>query len=371
MEMPTADGFTKSAQKPRLKAPNPNFISAFDTSSSHLDPLDPNNHPGARSHVPVRKPISGTTEKKTPAPMRTLKPPVFDSPSSIMEKSNHRRCIVSMSDFRVVLDKFKPVDKPFSRLPPPLPPVPSSSRKKAISLKELPTPLITPRPAPTKPMKTISTTRVARATDLTTDDGNAELLSIFLQDHDHDPTPMDRELQRGLQVSPRKGGTKGKGPKFIRGGLAERASHQLSNTHTALALWQKETEVLSRSSRRLTPDLRLVILKILHTAQHSDPSASANPSKSGLALCGRPNPIDGLSDELYLVLLSFATILPPDARVRSAQHFKEGNEVHMWRPWHEVPIQNTPAIFPDTTYPHHSSCTDALICSRFLLIDKL
>jgi hypothetical protein len=71
-------------------------------------------------------------------------------------------------------------------------------------------------------MRTISTTRVARATDLRTDSGNAELASIFL--HDQHPNIINLtngdastniDEHRGILVSPEKD-MKGKGPKFVR-----------------------------------------------------------------------------------------------------------------------------------------------------------
>ena len=68
---------------------------------------------------------------------------------------------------------------------------------------------------PKREMKTISTTRVARATDPMTDSGHAELLSIFLRDQHHLVSSYDRELNRGIFSSPEKG-VKGKGPRFLR-----------------------------------------------------------------------------------------------------------------------------------------------------------
>jgi hypothetical protein len=101
---------------------------------------------------------------------------------------------------------------PLSRRALPLPPIPT---KPSVSLKPLAPPVLQTNASPKKEMKTIFTTRVARATDPMTDGGHAELLSIFLQDQRTLTTSYDRELHRGILSSPEKG-DRGKNPKFLR-----------------------------------------------------------------------------------------------------------------------------------------------------------
>jgi hypothetical protein len=110
---------------------------------------------------------------------------------------------------------FKPLVPP----PPPAPTAPASSSKLPTPLKPLVPP---PHPASATPssdqtLRTISTTLIARATDLFTDNGVSELASIFLHDQHPDiqfPSTDDVDERRGIMMSPEKTG-KGK-EKFVR-----------------------------------------------------------------------------------------------------------------------------------------------------------
>lgn len=85
-----------------------------------------------------------------------------------------------------------------------------------------PLPLPAPLPTPSK-MKTISTTRVALATDPRTESGSSELFSLFLRHQNQNlggkvyGDSVERELGRGLEVSPEKAkaGREGRG-RFVR-----------------------------------------------------------------------------------------------------------------------------------------------------------
>lgn len=91
--------------------------------------------------------------------------------------------------------------KPLSSiLKPPLLHQPSNS--KAIIMKPLAPPTLEPsflKKKPSTDMKAIS----SFATDPTKDGAGAELLSLFLQQHGHDfVPPLEREIQRGIGLSP-------------------------------------------------------------------------------------------------------------------------------------------------------------------------
>lgn len=59
-------------------------------------------------------------------------------------------------------------------------------------------------------------TRIARATDIRTEQGTAEILAIFLRHHGTGYVdPVEREMTRGLEQSPEKR-NKAKGHKFLR-----------------------------------------------------------------------------------------------------------------------------------------------------------
>lgn len=156
---------------------------------------------------------------------------------------------------------------------------------------------------------------------------------------------------------------------MARNGLAARASMLFSQTHTALALWGKEIEnVLSSSgstSRRLTPDLRFRIVKIIDVPVGSGSRRSGTSTTSpGLAVC---RVLSAASRHKYtshslpskkgeknlLVVLSFPTTAPPRANtlhVRNPEDFSEGREVYVWEPWQEVSISSSsPAVGASST----------------------
>jgi len=277
-------------------------------------------------------------------------------------------------------------------------------------------------------MRTISTTHIALTNDLSTENGKAELASMFL--HDQHPEILahaedDEVGSLNLGPSPQKMGRsskgKGKEAKFVRNGLAARASVMFSQTHTALALWGKEIEnVLSSSgssSRRLTPDLRLRIVKIIDVPVGSGSRRPGTSTTSpGLAICrvlsavsrhkhtshSLPGKNEGKN---VFVVLSFPTTAPPRTNtlhVRNPEDFSEGKEVYVWEPWQEVTMSSSssaadassateaehfnitaapfpllPSSFPPSPSPTQVKTEDisdlpladtALLCSRFLII---
>ncbi|KAF9492452.1 hypothetical protein BDN71DRAFT_1203634 [Pleurotus eryngii] len=265
----------------------------------------------------------------------------------------------------------------------------ASRSKKPLSRKlPDPPPLPAPEaPPPTTPKRlcTINTTRMALVTDPTSSDGPAELLSLFLQDNKYTFTKKSGavdETNRGVNLSPEKRGKAG--PKFTRGGLAERASQLFSQAHTSISLWQRETEILYRSSpTSLVPDLRLKITRILHAP------APNLTTYCGLAECTRLNrEVARDSPQLlpskpfflgpskrtetpYLVLFSFTQ--PPlaysaDLGVRTATRFTEGREVLVWRPWQEanVTFEQMSNVSGDSDIKSEEA-RKVLFCSRFMI----
>jgi hypothetical protein len=152
---------------------------------------------------------------------------------------------------------------------------------------------------------------------------------------------------------------------MARNGLAARASSLFSQTHTSLALWQKEIEnVLSSSgstSRRLTPDLRLRIVKILDVPVGSGSRRSGTSTTSpGLAICRvlstssrHKHTLPGKKeDKTHLVILSFPTTAPPRTNTlhaRNPEDFAVGREVCVWEPWQEISLSSSsPAADPSS-----------------------
>ncbi|KAK7449779.1 hypothetical protein VKT23_013255 [Stygiomarasmius scandens] len=319
----------------------------------HVTSLETPSKPPSKGKAPL-KPLSDAS--KPSANLRKLAvPPLLVAETPVSKLKTLPPPIPIPSS-----DSSKPMPKLKALHPPVIPPPETPSKL----LKALPPPRLPPQPqSSSKPLKTIGTTRVARATDLLSESGAAELASIFIQHSEllaTDPQ-NEPETQRGLNVSPQKGAG-GKGPKFVRDGLAARASAVLSHANTSLTLWTKEYSVKSSYPK---PDLRIRILKIIQ-APHASSSLTAK-SIPGLALCclsgSSPAPFenktpqidhpvaakfplnerlsqtvesqhDSQQNMLFPILFSFSAH-PASAStpVRNPSDLVEGREFYMWKPW--------------------------------------
>ncbi|KAJ6498797.1 hypothetical protein C8R45DRAFT_980002 [Mycena sanguinolenta] len=426
--MGPADGFSKSSTKPASKSATPKFESAFDTPPAPI-----------KQSLKISRPEKGPkfvdSDARTvvasagPKPVfRALKPPVplFNSeskPSATLPVPAPPQPIfpppVSKGAALRQLSVPAPVMPPsklLKPLVPPPPPAPSGSVASSSTLKPLVPP---PAPASNAPpsdrnLRTISTTLIARATDLFTDNGASELASILLHDQHPDiefPSTDDVEERRGIMMSPEKSG-KGK-EKFIRNGLAARAAALFDRSHASISLWEAEMShslalSASSSSRRgLNPNMRLRILHILHV-----PTPVSHPSSKlfipGVAVCQLLSaPLEPLGslhpkskDGICTVLFSFSSLAPPphpqapaQLDIRNPEDFAEGREVCVWKPWRVVTIDTVSIklcvatdtdldpereadaeVFdlfePGTT---RSQCRDhvsetALVCERFVIL---
>ncbi|KAJ6629470.1 hypothetical protein B0H10DRAFT_1987317 [Mycena sp. CBHHK59/15] len=290
--MAPPDGFSKPRTNPTLKAPVPKFSSGFAPSPTKHQTRPSRVQVEDRSSRIVKSDVRNVAVKSKPV-MRALKPPIplYDSaPKSAVP--------VQRLPPLPIPHPSTPAQKSpaLYHLPPPPPPsVSIASSSKSTALKPLVPP---PRPdfATDRTLRTISTTVIARATDLFTDNGTSELASIFL--HDQHPNlqfpsiPEKLEEYRGIMVSPEKG--KGK-EMFVR---CRRATALYDRSHASLSLWEAEMAhfYLPSSRRGLDPDMWLRI------------------------------------DELCAVLFSFSSISPP------AFDFVEGREVFVWKPWQILAI---------------------------------
>ncbi|OAX40764.1 hypothetical protein K503DRAFT_855135 [Rhizopogon vinicolor AM-OR11-026] len=280
-----------------------------------------NNIEPERSRVPILKRpnidpsksasvhIAPLRQKPPSAPFRPLKPPSFVVSASVDAWSS-----------------TKPLS--FSVLKPPPLPQPST---KAISLKPLAPPTFDPSflKKPTTNMKAIS----SFATDPTKDGAGAELLSLFLQQHGHSfIPPLEREMQRGIGLSPRK--NKDNKGKFKRGGLADRAQYLISCSKTDYTLWHRQLEqTLSSVSPAAPPppyDMRFRILRVIPL-----PTKTSTPTSMHLAVCRISSrkklaSVGDLTDQCYAVL--FPHLSGP------SRNFEEGMDVLAWKPWFKVVI---------------------------------
>ncbi|KAJ4468337.1 hypothetical protein J3R30DRAFT_1704696 [Lentinula aciculospora] len=226
--------------------------------------------------------------------------------------------------------------------------------KSAIGQKVLPLPLpliqLPTHTTPNKPLRTIATTRMARATDLSTESGAAELASIVLQNLSE--TLDTTELKSGLDLSPKKNHPFGRGPRFVRDGLAAHAASLLSHINTSVALWATECSTLSRLPMA---DLLLRVIRIIHRPLQE----THTQSKIGLAICRLHDkqsfldrdfhlgaatefPVldtdgDNLPSSTALVLFSFSSHSSPGS-IRNAADFKEDAEFWVCKPWRTMTL---------------------------------
>jgi len=244
---PRPDGF----EKPKITYKPPETINTFASASkATVFPSKPTPNDSKKSVVKTghvtqlpQNQFVGcvvTKESKPRLPNRQLKPVSLGHRPPVTENSEKERSITLKHKPPVLAHvEAKPPakastsiltlqpaimppstspEKPISVRKPPLMPVPFPKKFMApLKPLALAPPVLPPEPAsPQKTMKTILTTSVAQAIDPTKEGTGAELLALFLQQHEHDFTSsIDRELYRGIMLSPDKR-SRGKHPKFIR-----------------------------------------------------------------------------------------------------------------------------------------------------------
>ena len=199
MEMAPPDGFAATTyRKPVQKPVVPQFSSAFNAPASTCKP--------SSSNIKERRPVLSN-------------PSIVEGADKLKER-RPTQVLHAYSQYHI------PITTSLVPLKPAVPPLPllvnKHSSKDLKSLQPPPVPLPSNPAIDGKILRTISKTRVALATDLSTDTGVAELASIFLHDQHPEITLTishpDNHDGRGLGLSP-EGKSKGKSSKFIRYGL--------------------------------------------------------------------------------------------------------------------------------------------------------
>ena len=256
MEMAPPDGFTSTtattARKPVYKPAIPQFSSAFNgdhisdpTSTGTFKPSSSSRESTDNLRPVLSKSsiVEGADNPKERKVLRALVPSKPDSrtftprtPSAFLP-ALHGSLISSQLKIDAPILRLRPPPKPpimpsyhtpittstSALFKPAVPPPPLLANKQfSKELKSLQPLVILPPSNPAidgKSLRTISNTRVALATDLSTDSGVAELASIFLHDQHPDITlpnsHPDNHDGRGLRLSPEKK-SKGKSSKLIR-----------------------------------------------------------------------------------------------------------------------------------------------------------
>ena len=222
------DGFAPSASSSRHLARAPKIQSDFGkkNTTSSTRPLRPLSRPdfGGLDIKPATKTngFKSLLDSRPRPPFSGISKPSGASVSSPMKMSGLRPIFPQQ---KAITAAAKTTTERESKTSTMLhnPPI-INTRKTDASLKPVPGPPPLPRLDKANPMlagpsklKTISTTRVAIATDPSTESGSFEIFSLFLQQQIPGCVDsVDRELRRGLIQSPEKGSSgTGKG-KYVR-----------------------------------------------------------------------------------------------------------------------------------------------------------
>jgi len=160
----------------------------------------------------------------------------------------------------------------------------------------------------------VSETFIARATDLWTQGGRADVLGLTLvQNGVQHATPFEKAVRRGLEVSPRKVGI-GKEIRYPRGGLVEQASQAIGKKATALSLWRKSAP---------SPESASMLVQIEEVLDSTKPPADRGGR--GMLLCLTRCRVQK-EDGSVLVLFS---VPPHDAK---DMRIGVGVKVAIWEP---------------------------------------
>ncbi|KZT64854.1 hypothetical protein DAEQUDRAFT_759698 [Daedalea quercina L-15889] len=334
------DGFEKT-DRPAKKVAPVQFVSAFETRPPRVTRPAKN----AKASVPPN-PVapaknSGATSTKASS-LRVLKPPLplpaphpakDDSPSKKVSALTSRRPLpLPQKGASEQLTSIR------SLQPRPVTPTPSKNAQPLKSIAPPPPPLAGPSRLVASELKSIFTTNVALATDIRSESGQAEVLSMYLQQHGHGfVDPNERELRRGLEQSPEKLSKHTKSAKFARGGLADRAKVQFKQRQTSLSLWQASIELELRANRRPTPDMRLRVTSILHAATEADHLRTSHLPCLALLRCSI---MPEFRQEETMLLLNFDAASGAAAvRFQKPGDLQVEREIFLWRPWFTLEIR--------------------------------
>ncbi|KAH9948469.1 hypothetical protein B0H21DRAFT_235068 [Amylocystis lapponica] len=348
----------------------PHFELAFDDAASSL--------PKPPSKVSVRSTdiqrLHGAHQSKKsdyapaqkPRSLRVQKPPVIaPSPPDAPREQSPTKKLTELSLPRLVLPSHTR-----DTIEPPSTPPPG---RRSVAL---PHAIADASRAVSANMKTIFTTEFARATDINSEHGPAQLLSIFLQQNQPDfIDPIDRELQRGLGQSPEKAG-KPKEAKY-RGRWAGFANGLFRRNDRLLTLWRMDIGAqLQQQALHVPPALRLRILSVVQPTAFASHHRSPVVSTTALLHCH----VDSKPDEEDVaVLLHFDSTPNPSSILNKAEDLKDGGEIHVWNPWRTLQLSGGPDVVRDpvetvqgevslTNMPDRCRSGRVLFCSRFWIV---
>ncbi|PCH43037.1 hypothetical protein WOLCODRAFT_153089 [Wolfiporia cocos MD-104 SS10] len=351
-------GFAKSSNPVKITAPK--FVSAFDDHRKSVWSPRGSTKPLSKSIQIAPSALPSSTQSKvlgesapaplTNRPLRPLKPPSlvllpdlkYDRQASGSNKSSSKTSLLqpvalSGSNKDKPREALKGITARLVRPPsPPASKVPLKSAVAPPSYSSIPG----SSRVPAHKLKSIFETNVARATDINSEHGAAELLGLYLQQHGHGHVdPLEREIQRGLGQSPEKKAKTTKNERYFRGGFAEQAKIRFSQGQTALALWQASLELEMRpaSGRRPPSDMRLRVSTVLYTSSHADCQRPAHAPCLALVR-GLAKTKGGGGEAMVTALLNFDGTVRPGVRFNDLTEVQAERDICLFRPWVEIDV---------------------------------
>ncbi|EIN09419.1 hypothetical protein PUNSTDRAFT_133209 [Punctularia strigosozonata HHB-11173 SS5] len=269
---------------------NPSFVSADAARARLQNALASSSYSERRQEHPESEPPR--KRLKAMIPGEKLRAMVMNarpaSPTTLPQKPNTAVALRNRAED--ASSSLSPAPKgALSRIPNFIIPQKRSSPASSTFLRPLPPPPVILPPKTQKELKPLSAIRIAQLTNLSTPSGPSEIAALFasLSEPTGFRTPADRELKRGILISPRKGRMdKGK-PKFLRNGLAARALSVMSARGRNFCLWEHELEIYLEQRAKRPPS----------------PAPPRSAAGSSLVASSRPR-------------MSAVAILPPDIRLR-------------------------------------------------------
>jgi len=360
VEMPLPDGFSVTKHsKPVSKTSAGHFVSAFDedlrASNGKPNGIGPVKKSAAAREYELQRTHAG------------------DGPRKI----NNALPLAKINDIVVPVDKFMKFKTDARLRPVPIPPsvMPTSTSimrttsilkvshkipngkppSKKMAILGLPVALNL-NSGPDKPKKESNTRPISSLTLGMLNDGSSEnvaeevTLALLRDKHSDVFASLNSSLEigHGLDLSPRKKHKSNK-PKLARcvysqiqsfqpltlissGGLAARATAYIDRSFTDFLLWRKELQ--HNPNNLASADFCASIIKILYS-----PTSFTSPY---IALCqirlphGTTHPIYK-SHELYRLVFTLPS-LSGSIVPGSLGQIREGQEIHVFKPWHEVSL---------------------------------
>lgn len=159
-----------------------------------------------------------------------------------------------------------------------------------------------------------------------------------------------------------------------RGGLAERVQQHISCEQTDFVLWKRQVEQKVEWGMKITSDIQLHILRILHVLRTPEKSHSVPFTRCASAICRITNRHKVIAGELvtgtYLVLFNFPPPHGNGSVISSPQQFGEGRDIFVWMPWQTIDVSDAGDAEIQRVFSQYDDLTShsLLVVSRFYVL---